>query len=124
MVFWGHERHLARRPVALLAVTFGLGAWMALGVAGHDAGPAPEKHTWGLVRSSMGEHASFRERTRPRTTQPSLSSPCAQGKGDAGGCVNTTRIPEPITLLAFGAMLAGLGVVVRRGLRGRAGTSA
>jgi hypothetical protein len=31
-------------------------------------------------------------------------------------------MPEPITLLLFGAMLAGLGVVVRWGLRGRAGS--
>jgi hypothetical protein len=32
-------------------------------------------------------------------------------------------MPEPLTLLLFGAMLAGLGVVVRWGLRGRTGTS-
>jgi hypothetical protein len=28
-------------------------------------------------------------------------------------------MPEPMTLLLFGTMLAGLGVVVRWGLRGR-----
>jgi hypothetical protein len=123
LAFWRHERQLTRRLAALLTAVLGLGAWTVLGVPGNGAGPRPEKNTWGLVRSSTGEYGPFRERTRPKATQSSLSSSCARGESDAGACGDTTGRPEPITLLLFGTMLAGLGVVVRRKLRGRTRTT-
>jgi hypothetical protein len=114
---------VARRFAALLAVVLGLGAWTALGMAGSDTGPRPENNTWGLVKSSIGEHGPFRDRTRPKATQSSPSRSCAPADSDGGSCSDLTGMPEPMTLLLFGAMLAGLGVVVRWGLRGRRGTS-
>lgn len=127
MAFSGHERGVARRFVALfvalLTVVVGLGVWTAFGVAGHDAGPRAENNTWGLVRSSIGEYGPFRDRTRTKPMQSSPSPSCARGESEGGGCGNPTGMPEPLTLLLFGAMLAGLGVVVRWGLRGRTGTS-
>jgi hypothetical protein len=121
--FRGHKWRVARRFAALLTLVLGLGVWTALRVAGHDAVPRPQKSTWGLGRSSIGEYGSFQERTRTKPTPPSASSPCARGENDGGGCGDPTGMPEPMTLLLSGAMLAGLGVVVRRGLRGRAGSS-
>jgi len=114
---------VAKHFAALLAVVLGLGAWTDLGVAGNDTGPRPESNTWGLVRSSIGEYGPFRDRTRPKATQSSPSRSCAPGESDGGGCSDMTGMPEPMTLLLFGSTLAGLGVVVRWGLRSRGGTS-
>jgi len=104
----------------MLTVFLGLGAWTALGLAGHDAGPGPENRTWALVRSSIGEHGAFWDRKGPKATQSGTPASCARGESDCG---DPTGMPEPITLLLCGAMLAGLGVVVRRGLRVRVVTT-
>jgi len=54
---------------------------------------------------------------------PGPTRSCRAGESHGRGCSELTGMPEPMTLLLFGAMLAGLGVVVRWGLRGRGRTS-
>jgi hypothetical protein len=121
-----HRREVAGRLLALLIAVsiavLGFGAWTGFGMAGHGAGPGPENYTWTLATSSIGVYGPFRERTTPRPMQSSPSGACVRGEGNGAGCGDPTGMPEPITLLLFGAMLAGLGVVVRWGLRGRAGS--
>ena len=123
MTFGGQQRRLARCFAVLLAIVLGLGVWTALGVAANGAGPRPENNTWALVRSSIGEHGPFRDRPVPKATQSSPSRSCAPGERDGRGCSDLAGMPEPMALLLFGVMLAGLGVLVRWGLRGGRGTS-
>jgi len=122
LTFRGHERGVVGRVVlllaALLTVVLSLGAWTALEVTEHDAGAGIENNAWRLVGRRIGEYRPSRDRTQPKGTQLSPSQSCAQGDNDGGRCGDPTRMPEPITLLLFGAMLSGLGVVVRWGLRG------
>jgi hypothetical protein len=100
----------------------GLGVWIAFGAAGNDQGLRPEDGRWAVVKSSIGEYGFLRDRAGTKITRSSPTRWCA-GESDGQGCSELTGMPEPMTLLLFGAMLAGLGVVVRWGLRGRGGTS-
>lgn len=103
----------------VLTVVLGLGGWTALGVTASVAGPRSENNMWELVKSSISEHRPFRDRARPKATQSNPSRSCTPGESDGASCSDLRGMPEPMTLLLFGTMLAGLGVVVRWGLRGR-----